>query len=91
MPDPGASAPPHPVAARVLHASWLQAGALAAFLREMLMSQSAHTEALEADLQRCLELHFADMPPLVPGVPGALRPGTLERLQEQQPPQHLEA
>lgn len=57
-----------------------QAGALAAFLRELLLGPCPYAEALEADMQRCMELHFAEMPALVPGLPGALPQDYLERL-----------
>ncbi len=58
----------------------LQAGALAAFLRELLMSPCLYAESLEEDLQRCLEVHFQDMPDLVPAQPGALPQESLTRL-----------
>ncbi len=57
-----------------------QAGALAAFLRELLLAPCAYASAIEADLQRCLELHFAEMPSLVPQLPGALPQEYMERL-----------
>jgi len=59
----------------------VQAGALAAFLREILMSQCASAESIEGDLQRLLDIHFRDMPGLVPKEPGSLPAGALDRLQ----------
>lgn len=59
----------------------LQAGATAAFLRELLLTPGCKAPgAVEADLQRCLELHFRDMPQLVPQQPGSLPPECLDRL-----------
>ncbi|KAF8063829.1 hypothetical protein HT031_003686 [Scenedesmus sp. PABB004] len=58
------------------------AGATASFLRELLLSPGcAAPAAVEADLQRCLDMHFRDMPQLIPEAPGALPPECLERLQ----------
>ncbi|KAI8477151.1 MAG: hypothetical protein J3K34DRAFT_453096 [Monoraphidium minutum] len=61
----------------------LQAGALAAFLRELLLAPCAFAAGVEADMQRCMELHFAEMPALVPALPGALPQEYLERLAAQ--------
>ncbi|GBF98682.1 hypothetical protein Rsub_11396 [Raphidocelis subcapitata] len=61
----------------------LQAGALAAFLRELLLAPCPYADALEADMQRCLEVHFADMPALVPALPGALPQEHLAQLAAQ--------
>ena len=58
----------------------LQAGAVAGLLRDLLLGPCACAEELEADLQRCIELHFAEMPALVPAVPGTLPPEYLERI-----------
>jgi len=92
---PSATAPPPP--SPPLLACWphawpgsragcrvLQAGAMASFLRELLMAQCPYADALESDMQRCLDIHFQDMPSLVPKQPGALPEGTLERLMPQQ-------
>lgn len=57
---------------------------MASFLRELLMTQCAYAEALESDMQRCLDIHFRDMPPLVPQQAGALPAGALERLMPQE-------
>jgi hypothetical protein len=62
----------------------LQAGATAAFLRELLLSPLCSAPAaVEADMQRCLDMHFKDMPQLLPEQPGKLPPDCLERLQPQ--------
>jgi hypothetical protein len=62
----------------------LQAGATAAFLRELLLSPlCTASAAVEADMQRCLEMHFKDMPQLLPEQPGKLPADCLERLQPQ--------
>lgn len=62
----------------------LQAGATAAFLRELLLSPLCSAPAaVEADMQRCLEMHFKDMPQLLPEQPGKLPADCLERLQPQ--------
>jgi hypothetical protein len=62
----------------------LQAGATAAFLRELLLSPLCSAPAaVEADMQRCLDMHFGDMPQLLPEQPGKLPPECLERLQPQ--------
>jgi hypothetical protein len=61
----------------------MQAGALAAFLRELLLAPCKYAAAAEADMQRCMELHFAEMPALVPQLPGALPQEYLERLAAQ--------
>eukprot|EP00877_Chromochloris_zofingiensis_P014362 jgi/Chrzof1/917/Cz01g33160.t1 len=58
----------------------LQAGALAAFLRELMMTACPYVEHIQEDLQRCLDLHFQEMPALVPNEPGSLPPDCLERL-----------
>lgn len=43
----------------VLDSCWLlQAGAMASFLRELLLTNCRAPAAVEADLQRCLEVHF---------------------------------
>lgn len=60
---------------------FLQAGATASFLRELLMSQCPYAAELESDMRRCMDIHFQDMPSLVPTAPGNLPPGTLERLE----------
>lgn len=59
----------------------LQAGAMASFLRELLLTNCRAPAAVEADLQRCLDVHFKDMPQLVPKEPGSLPAECLQRLQ----------
>lgn len=50
----------------------LQAGAMAAFLKDLLMTvtATAYAKLLEADFRRCIELHFADIGRVVPEQPG---------------------
>jgi hypothetical protein len=48
-----------------------QAGALAAFLRELLMTDTPYATAIEADFAHCTQQHFHDMPGLVPKGPGS--------------------
>lgn len=57
----------------------LQAGAMAAFLREVLLMPCNNASAVQTDLQKCLELHFKEMPGLVPEVPGPLAAETLQQ------------
>jgi hypothetical protein len=54
---------------------------MAAFLREILMTPTPAAALIEADLAKCLEMHFAEMPGLLPAQPGALSLDMLERLQ----------
>ncbi|MEW5317355.1 MAG: hypothetical protein WDW38_008659 [Sanguina aurantia] len=44
----------------------LQAGALAAFLREVLLTSCPYFQLIQADFQRCVQLHFSIMPSIVP-------------------------
>ena len=46
--------PPSPLCAR-------QAGAIAAFLRELLLLDLPYAAGLQADMAACLEVHFRDM------------------------------
>jgi len=72
--------------------AFLQAGAMAAFLRELLLSPNCKSPvAVEADLQRCLDIHFKDMPQLVPSQPGSLPPECLQRLQPPAQPERQAA
>jgi hypothetical protein len=52
-------------------------------LRELLLAPCPYAAALEADMLRCLEVHFADMPAQVPALPGALPQEHLEQLAAQ--------
>jgi hypothetical protein len=54
---------------------------MAAFLRELMMTATPYAEAIESDMQRSLEVHFQEMPALVPKEAGSLPPEMLERLQ----------
>lgn len=49
----------------------LQAGALASFLRELLLSNCARPDLVQADFQACAQMHFTLMPQLMPLTPGA--------------------
>ncbi|KAG1659089.1 hypothetical protein FOA52_013735 [Chlamydomonas sp. UWO 241] len=44
----------------------LQAGALAAFLKELLLSNVASPQLVEDDFRRCIEVHFNDIASVVP-------------------------
>lgn len=57
-----------------------QAGALASFLRDLLLAPCGYAAEVEVDLQRCIEVHFSTMPGLVPAAPGSLPPEYLERV-----------
>lgn len=57
---------------------------MASFLRELLLGAACKAPAaIEADLQRCLDTHFRDMPQLLPREPGRLPAECLQRLQPQ--------
>lgn len=52
----------------------IQAGAIASFLRELLLTDIQYAEDVSQDLQRCLEVHFKDMPQAMPQWNGGDRP-----------------
>lgn len=49
----------------------VQAGALASFLRELLLSNCVRPDLVQADFQAVAQMHFTLMPQLVPLTPGA--------------------
>lgn len=48
----------------------LQAGAMAGFLKDLLLSNTAYVDAVQQDFARCTEMHFQDMPGVIPKLPG---------------------
>ncbi|KAG2442454.1 hypothetical protein HXX76_002540 [Chlamydomonas incerta] len=48
----------------------LQAGAIASFLRELLLSSCQRPDLVQQDFQECVNMHFQLMPKLTPGAPG---------------------
>ncbi len=48
----------------------MQAGAIASFLRELLLSNCARADLVQQDFQECVNMHFQLMPRLTPPVPG---------------------
>jgi len=49
----------------------LQAGAIAAFLKELLLSTCPYVDLIQEDFKRCIEIHFEDIAKVVPDTPGA--------------------
>ncbi|GFR40713.1 hypothetical protein Agub_g1320 [Astrephomene gubernaculifera] len=73
----------------------LQAGALASFLRELLLSSSCpHADLVQQDFQECVSTHFSTMPKLVPPAPGpsaaAAAVGAIAQQQQTQQQQQRE-
>lgn len=58
----------------------LQAGALASFLREMLLTNCSYSEPLQGDLEKCLLIHFSSVVQHVPELPGAPQDLTIKRV-----------
>lgn len=48
----------------------MQAGAIASFLRELLLSNCARADLVQQDFQECVNMHFQLMPKLTPPEPG---------------------
>lgn len=48
----------------------LQAGAIASYLREMLLSDFPYADAIEQDFKHCMEIHFRDVASVIPVSPG---------------------
>jgi hypothetical protein len=48
----------------------LQAGAIASFLRELVITDCPYADSIMDDLRRVLEVHFQDMASIVPARPG---------------------
>jgi len=48
----------------------LQSGALAAFLKDLLLTRLPYADLLEADFRRCTKIHFEDIGKVVPLTPG---------------------
>lgn len=49
----------------------LQAGAIASYLRELLMCNFPYANAIQQDFRHCLDIHFRDIAGVIPNVPGA--------------------
>mmetsp|Transcript_34133 Transcript_34133/g.61545 ORF Transcript_34133/g.61545 Transcript_34133/m.61545 type:complete len:218 (+) Transcript_34133:104-757(+) len=49
----------------------LQAGAIASFLRELLLTDCPYASHVESDFQQCMQVHFRDVPFVVPIEPGS--------------------
>ncbi len=47
-----------------------QAGALAAFLKDLLLTDIPKPDLIEAEFRRCIEIHFADIGTVIPELPG---------------------
>ena len=56
-----------------------QAGSIASFLKDLMLSSVPYSDLVEADFRRCIEMHFADIGKVVPQLPGppAEPPATL--------------
>mmetsp|Transcript_4962 Transcript_4962/g.8639 ORF Transcript_4962/g.8639 Transcript_4962/m.8639 type:complete len:228 (+) Transcript_4962:32-715(+) len=50
----------------------LQAGAIAAFLKDLLMTDIPYVAPIQQDFARCIHIHFQDMPNVVPALPGPI-------------------
>lgn len=63
----------------------MQAGAIASFLRELLLSNCQYADMVQQDFQRCMQIHFSDIGGVIPPVPGppAQPPQTLLDAQQQ--------
>uniref|UniRef100_A0A7S0RIM6 DUF7886 domain-containing protein n=1 Tax=Chlamydomonas leiostraca TaxID=1034604 RepID=A0A7S0RIM6_9CHLO len=48
----------------------LQAGALAGFLKELLLCDTPYVEGVQADFAQCMEIHFQDIPAVIPSTAG---------------------
>jgi len=48
----------------------LQAGALASFLKDLLMQNTRYAPSIEQDFAQCLDIHFKEMAVVMPLVPG---------------------
>lgn len=53
-----------------MHIPFVQAGSMAGFLKELLLQDCPFADLVQVDFQRCMEVHFQDMPSVVPHAPG---------------------